>query len=140
VKTSRTIGFKVEALRTGRWTAVSTVLAAASFALSAFFETAQAADTKPIVVFILADNVGYGDQAPGQNGLQVGRRRIATSHPSSPRRVPNKRRRQLARPHTEPSANRVSEHGSGTGESLLMTYVTGPAAPATKPGCPATGV
>src|SRR5260370_22430325 len=37
-------------------------------ALLMFFGTARAADTKPNVVFILADNVGYGDLGPYGGG------------------------------------------------------------------------
>jgi arylsulfatase A-like enzyme len=39
-------------------------LIVAGLALLMFFGTARAADTKPNVVFILADNVGYGDLGP----------------------------------------------------------------------------
>jgi hypothetical protein len=38
-----------------------------------FFGTARAADTKPNVVFILADNVGYGDLGPYGGGAPTPR-------------------------------------------------------------------
>ena len=43
-------------------------LLVAGLALLMSFGTAQAADTKPNVVFILADNVGYGDLGPYGGG------------------------------------------------------------------------
>jgi len=48
-------------------------LIVAGLALLMFFGTARAADTKPNVVFILADNVGYGDLGPYGGGAPTPR-------------------------------------------------------------------
>ena len=55
---------------------------AAITALMCATVVAQAADTKPNVVFILADNVGYGDLGPyGGGELRGARRRASTNLP-----------------------------------------------------------